>query len=233
MSSYQNRKRIAFVGHTPGTVCASSGDGVAKDSQDAQDSVRYVYLLSPANAKGRRAAMLFNPGASFELAGRLRTSGISLGDAFSFMSALYFRGKLAYTSTFARGSNGIPGTLIITPCRGLLAPETRVSLKELVEISAERIVASNRNYRDPLERDLRQLAQTLGADCRVVLLGSIATQKYVPLLVDVFGERLFVPRAFVGLGNMSRGSLLLRCAREGTPLEYVRVLQVIAQGLAK
>lgn len=171
--------------------------------------------------------MLFSPRATFDLAQRLRTAGISLGEAFSFMSALYFRGKLAYSAVFSRPTNGIPGTLIITPSRGLLAPETVVTLSELAELSAERIAASNPKYRDPLAHDLRQLARRLGADGRVVLLGSIATRKYIPLLLETFGERLLVPRAFIGLGNMSRGALLLRCARQGSQLEYVPVEEAL------
>ena len=39
--------------------------------------------------------------ATFDLAVRLRgPGGAALGEVFSFMSGLYFRGKLAYARTF-------------------------------------------------------------------------------------------------------------------------------------
>lgn len=122
---------------------------------------------------------------------------------------------------FAKAPAGIPGRLIITPCRGLLQPETIVGLDELSEIAGERVAVDNPKYRDPLERDLGLLSQAVGSQARVVLLGSIATRKYIPLLIEKLGERLVVPREFVGLGNMSRGALLLRCTREERELEYI------------
>ena len=56
-----------------------------------------------------------------------------------------------------------------------------------------------------------------------MLLGSIATPKYVEPLLGVFGERLLFPSEFAGRGDMSRGGLMLRCARENVPLTYVPV----------
>jgi hypothetical protein len=67
------------------------------------------------------------------------------------------------------------------------------------------------------------LAQSLPPHAEVVLLGSIATPKYVDPLLSVLGERLLFPRAFVGRGDMSRGGLCLRAAREGSELDYVAV----------
>jgi hypothetical protein len=186
-----------------------------------------VYLLSPAHAGGKRAAMLFRSSANFELSHRLRTAGVALGEAFSFMSPLYFRGKLAYASTFANAAEGVPSSLVITSSRGLVSPETIVGLAELLEICGEPVHLDNPKYRDPLERDLASLSETLGPQVRVVLLGSIATRKYVPLLREKLGERLVVPREFLGLGNMSRGALLLRCSREGCELEYIPATQAI------
>jgi hypothetical protein len=173
--------------------------------------------------------MLISPTANFELAQRLRGTGITLGEAFSFMSSLYFRGKLAYAATFSQNAAAFPGTLIITSSRGLLQPETIVKLRELEEISSERILADNPRYRDPLERDLRLLSDSMGSRYRAVLLGSIATKKYIPLLLEVLGDRLVVPRAFIGLGNMQRGALLLQCSRNGCELEYVRVAEVVSR----
>jgi hypothetical protein len=221
MSERKNSKRVILCGQTPGPAAPiTKGAGAPAKP--------YIYLLSPADATGRRAAMLFNPRAKFELAERLRTTGISLGEAFSFMSSLYFRGKLAYAGTFSQTVSGISGTLVITPCRGLMRPETQVRLSELAEIVGERIVHHNSKYRDPLERDLRALSEAIGQQFRVVLLGSIATKKYVPLLLEILGERLLVPRAFIGLGNMSRGGLLLRSSRERSELDYVSAEWVLS-----
>jgi hypothetical protein len=190
---------------------------------------RNIFLLSPANAFGQRAKTLLHPLATFDLANRLRTTGISLGEAFSFMSSLYFRGKLTYATTFFNPVKDIPGSLIITPSCGLLRPETTVNLTELTEIVGDRIAADNPQYRDPLERDLRRLSEAIGQQFQVVFLGSIATRKYIPLLLQILGERLVVPRAFIGMGNMQRGALLLKCSRERCELDYISVRNALAQ----
>ncbi len=56
---------------------------------------------------------------------------------------------------------------------------------------------------------------------RIVLLGSVATAKYLDVLSGVFGDRLSFPSDFVGRGDMSRGALMLRAAAAGAELEYV------------
>jgi hypothetical protein len=63
-----------------------------------------------------------------------------------------------------------------------------------------------------------------------VLLGSVATEKYVTPLTQVLGDRLYFPLAFVGRGDMSRGGLLLRCARTREPLDCVPVLGAVRHG---
>jgi len=223
VSERKSIKRIILQGQNPGSA------RVPTDTNPGKPLCDLVYLLSPANSAGRHAKMLLNPYADFELAQRLRTTGISLGEAFSFMSSLYFRGKLAYATAFSQRTGAVPGTLIITSSRGLLRPQTIVRLSELEDTSRERIVAHNPKYSDPLERDLRLLSENMGAGCRAVLLGSIATKKYIPLLLAVLGDRLIVPRAFIGLGNMSRGALLLKCSRDKRELEYISAAQVLSQ----
>jgi hypothetical protein len=74
------------------------------------------------------------------------------------------------------------------------------------------------------------VAQTLGPDASITLLGSIASDKYVGALLDVFGVRLTFPAAFVGRGDMSRGGLLLRCVRAGEELDYVPVAGAVRRG---
>ena len=206
-------------------VLPGQGPGASSRYAAFTSAAPRVYLLSPAHAGGKRAAMLFRSDANFELAQRLQAVGIPLGEAFSFMSPLYFRGKLRYAATFANAPEGVPSTLVITPSRGLLSPGTMVRRKELLEICDEPVDVENPKYRDPLERDLGVLSEGIGTEVRVVLLGSIATRKYIPVLREKLGERLVVPREFVGLGNMKRGALLLRCSREGWELEYVTASQ--------
>jgi hypothetical protein len=136
------------------------------------------------------------------------------------MSGLYFRGKVAYAHAFGRHATP---ALVITPTRGLLPPETVVTAKLLHEFAAVDVDVENARYRRPLVRSLRALAPTLPSDARVVLLGSIATSKYVELLNRALGERLYFPIDFVGRGDMSRGGLMLRSAASGVELEYTPV----------
>lgn len=163
-------------------------------------------------------------GVTFALARRLRRQGLTLGDAFSFISGLYFRGKLTYASAFAVAPKGVPGTLVITACGGLIPPETLMNRQQLSLISSVPIEASEPRYRIPLERDARLVAAHLTDDCEVVLLGSIATPKYVEPLLGIFDEKLVFPAEFAGRGDMSRGGLMLRCVREGVELNYVPIL---------
>lgn len=183
-----------------------------------------VFLLSPANCAGRRAARLLAEGSELPLALRLRSpEGASLGEAFSFMSGLYFRGKLAYAARFASPppARAPLGVLVITPRSGLRAPGERVTVAELRGFAAGDVDPSNGAYRAPLERSAAALCDAVGGDCEIVLLGSIATGKYVDVLEPVFGPRLVFPSDFVGRGDMSRGALLLRAAASGRELPYV------------
>ena len=90
--------------------------------------------------------------------------------------------------------------------------------------------AYNRNPRSiPLLRDAKRIAAE-HPDAKVVLLGSIASNKYVSHLGAVFGERLLFPKDFVGRGDMSRGGLLLRAARAAEELSYQPVLGAVRHG---
>ncbi len=182
---------------------------------------RRVFVLSPASAGGMHARILLRDEARFDLAVRLRSRGAPLGETFSFLSGLYFRGKLAYGSAFARPPAGHEGVLIITTHRGLLPPQTMITVRELREMASVPIGVDEPRYREPLERDAADLSDTVGADGEVVLLGSIATPKYVDILRTFLGARLRFPEQFVGRGDMSRGGLLLRHVRSGEELSYV------------
>jgi hypothetical protein len=179
-----------------------------------------IFLLSPANAAGVRAGLLLRPGASFPLAARLRREGLPLGEAFAFMSGLYFRGKLAYAQSFAAPPPGIPAAFVITSGYGLAPPETVVTIEQLQQIASIPIDAADPRYRDPLERACRTLDEIAGPACDFVLLGSVATMKYLEPMFAIFGDRLLFPEEFIGRGDMSRGGLLLRCVRAGVPLTY-------------
>lgn len=188
-----------------------------------------IFLLSPANAGGERAALLFNDRARFSLAQRVRTrEGAPLGEVFSFVSGLYFRGKLTYARQFEQPPAGVGGTWVITPSQGLVSPDLATTLPTLKRFAAVDIDLDEARYRRPLARAARALAADSNVDA--VLLGSIATGKYVDILLDVFGDRLLFPIDFVGRGDMSRGALLLRAARAGRELDYAPVAGAVRRG---
>ncbi len=184
-------------------------------------AVSRIFLLSPARSGGRRAQLLTRPDASFELARRLQIGDATLGEVFAFCSGLYFRGKLAYARRFAQAPPGIAGVQVITPSRGLAPSEGQVSLADLREFSAVDVDATETRFTAPLEASARLLAAE--SACDAVLLGSIATGKYVETLLPILGERLLFPREFTGRGDMSRGGLLLRCVALGEELDYLSV----------
>jgi hypothetical protein len=201
-----------------------------KSTRASVSKPRRIFLLSPANAAGIRARIVASENASFELATRLRSEGAPLGEVFAFISGLYFRGKLAYAQRFAEAGAGIPGAFVITASGGLIPPEKLITAEDLVAISAASISAKNKRYREPLERDARAICELAGPKCEVVLLGSVATPKYVEPLLAIFGERLLFPIEFVGRGDMSRGGLMLRSARSGEQLTYVPVASAVLHG---
>jgi len=183
-----------------------------------------VFLLSPAYCAGRRAAMLLREGSEMALARQLRADTLTLGAAFSFLSGLYFRGKLSYATTFGRFHDApTDATLIITPTRGLERPELPLTIELLQEFASVDIDADNPRYRGALERDVAALSARLPENVRVILLGSIATGKYVDVLHPLLGPRLHYPPSFIGRGDMSRGALLLRSVTSGVELDYTVV----------
>jgi hypothetical protein len=198
-------------------------------SSQSPPSVRTIFLLSPAFCGGRRAQMLLRTEAAFPLAIQLRESGAPLGDVFQFMSGLYFRGKLAYARAFAAPPHA-ESVRVITPGLGLVSADRIVTFDDLEAIASVEVALEDQRYRLPLELDARALASTLDASDRVVLLGSIATGKYVDILETLLGERMRFPIEFVGRGDMSRGGLMLRCAADRRELEYVAVSGAVRHG---
>ena len=193
-----------------------------------------VFLLSPANCGGERAKLLFRPGAAFELAVQLRTpKGAAIGNVFAFLSGLYFRGKLAYAARFAGApaARGVAPAYVITTDRGLVPPDVHVTLDDLREMGCVPIDAQDARYGRALTRAAEALRNRLPDGAQVVLLGSVASGKYVDLLLPVFGERLLFPVEFVGRGDMSRGGLMLRRAEDGRELTYIPVSGASRRGV--
>ena len=186
---------------------------------------RQIFLLSPASCGGKRAALLFNDRAEFDIAKRVRSEeGAPLGEVFSFLSGLYFRGKITYARMFENPPpRRASGVHIITPTDGLCSPYVIVTLKDLERFAMVPIEAEESRYRWPLERDAKKLAEKIGSECDVVLLGSVATGKYVDVLQPIFGDRLLFPQEFVGHGDMARGGILLQRAASGIELTYIPV----------
>jgi hypothetical protein len=178
-----------------------------------------VFLLSPAHCGGQRAQMVLR--GEFALARELRRSGVSIGEVFAFLSGLYFRGKLAYARAFAKPQEA----LVITPNRGLVPIDTVVTARDIEKFAEVDIDHADARYSEPLRRDLRALSVDIA-----VLLGSIATAKYVVPIREILGERLMVPAEFAGRGDMSRGGLLLRHARARKELTYESIASAARHG---
>jgi|SRR5579872_6137846 len=209
---------------------ASTSLAPGSDPSDSRPRLARVFLLSPANTSAIRGQLLLNRNSEFELARRIRRRGAPLGELFSFISSLYFRGKLAYAEAFSQSSTDFPSILVMTSSRGLLPPQTVITLEDLVEMSAVAIDPNDARYREPLCRDAHSLASRLPPGSQIVLLGSIASGKYVDPLIDIFGTNLLFPQQFVGRGDMSRGGLMLRCARAGIELDYVSLNAAVRHG---
>ena len=182
-----------------------------------------IFLLSPASLSGTRAKQLTSPRASFAAAVQYRSEeGVPIGEAFAFMSSLYFRGKIAYAKRFAVPSPAVggDGIFVITSGFGLVSPDWRLNEERLKRMRKIDVDVATRNYVKPLKEHAQLLAAALEPGTEVVLLGSVATGKYVDVLWPILGERLRFPTLFAGLGDMSRGGLMLRAAREGRELQY-------------
>ncbi len=127
-------------------------------------------------------------------------------------------------------ARGTPGVFVITPTRGLLDARTRIHLDDLREFATVNIHEDDSRYRLPIDRDAQSLAKKLPLESEVILLGSIATAKYVDVLLANFRDRLRFPSEFIGRGDMSRGGLMLRCAVDRQELSYVAVAGAIVNG---
>jgi len=159
--------------------------------------------------------------AELPLARALRSAGgAPLSEVFSFVSSLYFRGKVAYAAAFGSPPDDLARALVISAGEGLVAVDETVTIDRLRAWRDVEIDARNEVFTRPLVEHAEALERAYGATTRFVLLGSVASDKYVRPLTAVFGDHLLFPLDFVGRGDMSRGALMLRAAREGRELPY-------------
>ncbi len=190
-----------------------------------------IFILSPARAGGPRYSMLVREQADFDVARKLREGNVTIGEVYSFISGLYFRGKMTYAEAFRAAPPGLPPALVMVPGAGLIPPETIVNIEQLRAIAEIPVAEANPIFRHPLSEAAKLLDQHAEAACEYVLLGSVASGKYTTPLLEVFGDRLLFPADFVGRGDMSRGGLMLRSARSGVELPYIPVRGALLHGV--
>ncbi|MBL8209626.1 MAG: hypothetical protein JNK87_02890 [Bryobacterales bacterium] len=181
-----------------------------------------VFLLSPANLGGARAKPLLD--------GRAWERGRSVAEIYTYISSLYFRGKVAYAERFAKAPPNGPSALVMVPGMGLVPLEAEMDVALLRAAAEVPVDAEEPRFTGPLVREAEALISRCVDTCRFVLLGSVASGKYVEPLLPVFASRLVFPSEFVGRGDMSRGGLMLRAAEAGTELEYISVAGAILRG---
>ena len=170
---------------------------------------------------GKRGQLLLSPTSSSALARQLHSAeGAPLGETFSFVSGLYFRGKLAYARTFGKPIAARPAAFIISAGGGLCELDERVHATRLLAWASVSIDEQNPHFVVPLVRHTSALLDAYPESARFVLLGSLASNKYVAPLLDVLGERALFPSLFLGMGDMQRGARLLEAARQGRELAY-------------
>src|SRR5690606_4635059 len=191
--------------------------------------MKRVFILSPATTTGKRAEYLHNSDADFPLAVKLRAGKATVEEAFSFLSGLYFRGKLAYAKHFAHAPAGVAPYYIVSSSRGLMSGKEHIDISVIEEFSRVPIDIKEQRYIRPLRRDLLALAPKLAPDDQVILLGSIATDKYVGPLVEIIGNRLHFPEDCRSRGDMSRGGLMLRAVAADHELAYARFSSITAR----
>ena len=184
-----------------------------------------IFILSPASTGGKRAGLLLADRAAFDLALRVREGrGAALGEVFSFLSGLYFRAKLGYARAFGNPPAGLLCCYVITSNSGLVSPDRMITAADLRRYARTPIDMRVSGYSTPLRRDAAALGRKLPEETEVIFLGSLAARKYLPLLLEELRRPLLVPESFAGIGDMSRGALMLRATAAGRELAY-RVLR--------
>ena len=209
------RRMAAFVGR-PAT---HSADMPARKKKTGSR----VFLLSPANCGGSRAQMVLSPDAQFALAARCERRGRAARRSVQLRQRPVLPRQADLRAPVSRAARAT--TIRRRRRRARHHAERRAAQPRHARhdgrvraFARRRSIVRQRGVPAPLEQQRRALRDAIGPDCDVVLLGSIASPKYVDVLLPIFGERLLFPIDFVGRGDMSRGGLLLRCARAGVEL---------------
>ena len=115
--------------------------------------------------------MILSDRAEFELARKLRGKrGAPIAEVFTFLSGLYFRGKIAYATAFARPATGTPGVFVITPTRGLVDAGTRIRLDDLREFATVDIHGDDPRF----ERRLSETRVLSQKNCQLVARSSFS-----------------------------------------------------------
>src|SRR4051794_5638580 len=109
-----------------------------------------AFLVSPARCNGLRAEQLAVSRSPMGVA--LRSGGAPLGDVFTWLSALYFRGKLTYARTFAPRR-----TWIMAPGLGLRPASHRITVADLHAMG--QVDIESRAFAAPLRTDALALAR--------------------------------------------------------------------------
>src|ERR1043165_177363 len=110
--------------------------------------MRRLFLLSPAKITGVGVRVLLNRRAPFALAREFRARGLPLADIFSFASALYFRGKIAYARRFADPATG-DAIRVITASGGLVEPDRTLKPADLRALGRADNDEGNPRYHEP------------------------------------------------------------------------------------
>lgn len=178
-----------------------------------------LFLLSPANLGGERARLLTSAQARFPAAARYRQGGLTIGEAFAWISSLYFRAKLHYARRFGSLATG-SAVLVIAPGFGLVPEDWPLSSDRWRRLRRVPVDPRRPAFRRPLATACDELRQRLSADDRIVFLGGLSAERYLSVLGPALGPHLLIPRDFVSRGQMQRGSLLLRAIRDDEELVY-------------
>src|SRR5262245_7129374 len=133
----------------------------------------HIFLLSPARVGGKRTDLLLSPRANFELATRVQTTGAPLGEVFTFLSGLYFRGKSIYANRFVRPYKKVPGVYVIISNHGLLPIETNITKEDVISFGEIPIDPADKRYVQNLQNAAAELLKKLPPNADVILLGSI------------------------------------------------------------
>ena len=183
-----------------------------------------IFLLSPASTDGLRAQQLTSPRAGFGAAERYRSpEGVTIEEAFTFMSSLYFRGKIGYARHFAApppelalGSRTTASWSSL-PASGWCRRACRITPEEMKKLRRTPVDLKSRAYCAPMKKHVEQL-RDLAPDGLGGAPGQRRDRQVRGPAAAGPRDRLLFPRDFAGAGDMKRGGMMLRAVREDREL---------------